>query len=124
MIREVFPVLVGLDLAVTRQAIYSTKVLISASGKEMRATWWSAPRYHYELRFNMLRQLEYGDLVDELATLQGFFDRRRGAFDDFYFDDPVDGVRRVVRFANDELELTRVADFVFEAKKIELVSLK
>lgn len=124
MSMEVFPSLPGLDIAITRQSIRATSILTSRSGKELRAKWWSEPRYKYSLTFNVLRQTGYDTTEDELAVLHEFWMRHYGPWDTFLFDDPVDGERRRVRFVSDDFDLTRVAEDAFESRQLELISVK
>lgn len=83
----VFPTLAGRDIKVKRTPLWSTEVLTTESGKEMRAAWWSYPRYRYTMAFNFLRKDVNGD---EFAALEGFFHRHRGQMDSFLFTDPED----------------------------------
>ena len=48
----VFPTIIGADIAVTRTPVYSTSIQTAKSGKELRASWWSYPRYRYTIDFN------------------------------------------------------------------------
>lgn len=92
----VYPTLSGMDINVKRTPIWSTEVLTSESGKELRAAWWTYPRYRFQLTYNYLRQDSNGD---ELATLEGFFHRMRGQFDNFLFADPKDSSATLMPFA-------------------------
>ena len=84
----VFPLtLAGLDIKVKRAPVFKTKIQEAQSGKELRANFWSSPRYRYTVSFNFLRQ---GKNSDELASLMGFIARHRGRFDSFLLADPAD----------------------------------
>src|SRR5690625_5285492 len=76
---KVFPTLDGLAWPVTRRQINKTRIQTSASGREMRATYWRYPKFEFELTFNYLTEADY----DALA---GFFAARQGQLDSFYFD--------------------------------------
>jgi hypothetical protein len=122
MSSEIFPDLPGLDIKIRRRQQHKTAVLTSLNGKEHRASWWTTPRYEFTLRFNFLRQKpEIG--LDEVATLSEFMQRHKGQFDSFLFDDPVDGVQRRVRFASDEIEVTRFLGGVYEGS-VDLIEVK
>jgi uncharacterized protein (TIGR02217 family) len=91
---QLFPTgLKGLDIDVERTATFSTLIQTSASGKEQRASFWTAPRWTYEWTLNFVRQAGFSakTLSDELLQLQSFFNAMRGAWDSFYFIDPVNG---------------------------------
>jgi uncharacterized protein (TIGR02217 family) len=83
----------GLDIEVTRSSQFATLVQTGASGKEQRATFWTAPRWTYEWTLNFVRQAGFSakTLTDELQQLAAFFNTMRGAWDSFYFVDPVNG---------------------------------
>lgn len=129
MSNEVFPLtLKGLDIKIVRTPVYKTRVQEAVSGKELRASWWSTPRYKYTLTFNFLRQ---GLNSDEADTLRGFFARHLGSWDSFLLNDPYDDVQRRVRFDGDELEMSRLlADTIslggqtWEALSVKLISVK
>jgi uncharacterized protein (TIGR02217 family) len=86
----VFPTLPGLDIGVKRTIQFATSVQTSASsGKELRAQWWSSPRYEWELDFNFLRQNGFGQATyDEALSLHNFFDAVGGQYTSFWFTDP------------------------------------
>jgi hypothetical protein len=118
-----FPLdLPGVDIKIERTPIYSTAVLEAQSGKEQRASWWSAPRYKYVVQVNFMRS--NGPDGDEGYRLIDFLDQHAGRFDSFLLDDPYDGVQRRVRFDDDALLTARVLDGVWEALKIALISVK
>jgi uncharacterized protein (TIGR02217 family) len=83
----VFPALAGLLPTISRTPVYSTSIQTAKSGKELRAAWWSYPRYKFNLQFEVLR----ADSVNqEWQTLFGFIGRHWGSFDPFLFLDPED----------------------------------
>ncbi len=120
----VFPSFQGIDLAIKRRAIYATKVQTSASGKELRASFQSTPRYAYELKFNFLRQAGYQSTQDEVAQLDSFFDTMIGSWDSFLLNDPVDGVQRRVRFVDDQLDLEQILNQCWSGGTVKLISVK
>ena len=83
----VFPTLPGLDITVTRTPLYKTQTQESFSGKELRRSCWSYPRYSYALNFNFLRAEA---AATEFQTLFGFIARHMGCFGSFLFTDPLD----------------------------------
>jgi hypothetical protein len=122
-----FPSLPGLDIAVKRTGpIYSTGVQSGATGKEQRASWWSSPKFSYELTFNFLRQANFSaqTLFDEVLALKTFFDSMAGQFGTFNFLDPVDGVVRTCRFQQDQLDLEQIVYLVWKSGSIRLLSVK
>ncbi len=83
----------GFDIEVTRSSQYSTLIQTGASGKELRASFWTVPRWTYELTLNFVRQSGFSvkTLNDELQQLASFFNTVRGAWDSFLYVDPVNG---------------------------------
>ncbi|TDR82211.1 DUF2460 domain-containing protein [Paludibacterium purpuratum] len=87
MSNAVYPVLAGLAWPVKRTPEWNTRVQKTASGRELRAQFYSYPRYTYELQYEFLR----GDQKNaEFQALMGFFNARGGQFDTFLFDDQCD----------------------------------
>lgn len=85
MSTAVFPTLVGLGWDVQRTAVWDTIRKRSLSGKETRISYATYPQWEWALRFDFLRYS-----LDEVQTLAGFFNARRGAFDSFLFTDADD----------------------------------
>ncbi len=88
MSNELFPDLPGLKWNVRRAPSFNTLKKTSVGGREYRAANQLYPTYRYKLAYEFLRDQRKG--VDELRTLVGFFNSRRGAFDSFLFEDPDD----------------------------------
>jgi uncharacterized protein (TIGR02217 family) len=87
----VFPSLSGLDIDIQRTPIYSTEVQQSSNGLELRAAFWSYPRYKISLSFNFLRSASYSKSAqNEWETLVGFLARMAANYDTFYFEMPDD----------------------------------
>ena len=87
----VFPSLPGLGWSLKRTPIWKTRTSEAESGKEARFTYWSAPRWQYELTFNGLRQgTRRLGTFGEFASLAGFFNARSGGFDSFLYTDADD----------------------------------
>jgi len=82
----VFPTLPGLAWSVGKTPEFSTIVKTAVNGGETRISLWSAPRWHFKLKYELLRD----DATAELKTLAGFFLQRQGQFDDFLYLDPDD----------------------------------
>lgn len=87
MSNAIFPALPGLKWGTTRTPVWSTKVQTSASGRELRANYWSYPVWKYSLSYEVLREHA---ALQEVQRLVGFFNARRGQFDTFLYDDPTD----------------------------------
>lgn len=87
MSNDVFPALPGLMWGTTRTPIWATKVLTASSGRELRASFQSYPRYRYLMKYEFLR--ERGGHA-ELQSLLGFFNQMGGSLDSFLFQDDSD----------------------------------
>ena len=86
MSNVVFPALPGLAWSVGKSPEFSSIVKTAVNGAETRIALWSAPRWHFKLKYELLRD----DATDELKTLAGFFLQRQGQFDSFLYLDPDD----------------------------------
>lgn len=78
-----------MTLAVRRKPYYSTVVQQSIGGKELRASWWPAPRYKYNVEFAFARS---ASAYQEFQSLMSFFARHAGQYESFLFTDPEDSV--------------------------------
>jgi uncharacterized protein (TIGR02217 family) len=90
---EVFPNLLGQDIAVTKQPEWSTVIRKAASGNEVRAAWYPSPFYTFKLKFPFLRHGQAAatlGIISELNQLVSFFNYRRGRYGFFYYLDPTD----------------------------------
>lgn len=86
MSNAVFPTLPGLKWGLTKTPVWSTKVQQAASGRELRASYFSYPLWKFSLGYEVLR----ANALAELQTLIGFFNARQGSFDSFLYEDPDD----------------------------------
>ena len=90
---EVFPFLPGQDFVQSKAPNFSTGVHQTASGAEVRASFWPGPIYSFKVQFNVLRdravstQFPNGSEVQELLA---FFNARLGRYGFFYYFDPND----------------------------------
>lgn len=84
----VFPTLAGLTMEVTRTPTWNTTIKQAVAGNEFRYANQLYPIYEYRLEFEFLRDLRAG--VDELRSIEGFFNARNGRFDSFLWTDPDD----------------------------------
>lgn len=82
----VFPDLPGIDIVVRKTPLWSTRVQTAASGKELRASLYSYPIYRMSVTYNVLR----AGAEAELQSIVGFFNARKGRFDNFLYTDPAD----------------------------------
>lgn len=123
MSNAIYPDLAGLKPVVTYKPAYKTLIATSASGKESRVALRPGAVWTITLAYEVLRA---GDEETELQTLVAFFKARQGAFDSFLLNDPDNvtglGVQIRVRFKNDETEFGRFLKDLWEAKKVELVT--
>lgn len=113
-----FPTLEGLDVAVEREPEYATTIHESVSGREDRTSWWAAPKYRYNLKFNYLRQS-----ANEVSALLDLHAASSGSLKTFTYTDPYDGVTRDCRFSRDGLRIVRIVDGVWQCE-VEIVSVK
>jgi uncharacterized protein (TIGR02217 family) len=84
----VFPTLPGLKIEVSRTPTWNTTVKKAVAGNEFRFANQLYPIYEFELSVEFLR--DFRSSVDELRTLEGFFNARAGSFDSFLWTDPDD----------------------------------
>lgn len=82
----VFPTLPGLTWSVGKTPEFSSIVKTAVNGAETRIALWSAPRWHFKLKYELLRD----DASNELKTLAGFFLQRQGQYESFLYRDPDD----------------------------------
>lgn len=80
----VFPQLPGVQLTLTRDSRYQVAIQESLSGREVRSTYWTAPRYSYDLKLGFLRQS-----LSEVETVLNYVQRHFGQLDSFLIADPV-----------------------------------
>lgn len=80
MSSAVFPALQGLTFPIIRTPQWGTIIHEAVSGKEYRVAKRGNPRRVIELSFDLLKGPTLGT---DLATLEGFFNARTGAFDSF-----------------------------------------
>jgi hypothetical protein len=123
----VFPTLPGLDVEVSRDAKYKTKIFETVSGKEQRIAWENTPRYTYKLKFNVLRDdvaapAPYA-AYSEVGALLYFLDTHKGSWDSFTFTDPYDATSRTVRLVDDSLTVTSIVPHYWSAE-LSLISVK
>jgi uncharacterized protein (TIGR02217 family) len=86
MTAAIFPAMPGLKWGTVKTPMWSTGIQKAASGRELRADFYSFPRYKISLGYEVLRS---GALA-ELQTMVGFFNARRGSFESFLYLDPED----------------------------------
>ena len=100
MSNQIFPSLKGFDIKVSRKPVYSTLIQPAASGKELRGSFQSYPRYAYALQLNFVRQAGFSakTIYDEAGTLQRFFAAHLGSWDSFLFVDPYDNADTAMGF--------------------------
>lgn len=95
MSNELYPSLPGLSIDIKRTSIHKTEIRESASGLEARATYQAYPKYLFTLKYELLR----ANAIAEKQALEGFFNARRGSFDDFLILDPKDNACTDQQFA-------------------------
>lgn len=85
MSNAIFPTFIGLRWGVKKSPNWNTMKKKSASGRTVRASFYSAPIWQFSLQYEVLRA---NTAYQELQQLVGFFNSRRGAFDTFLYQDP------------------------------------
>lgn len=79
-----FPeICIGYDFI--RKPVFSTNIMTSVSGRELRARHYAVPRYEFSLQIPVLRESK-----KELQKIENFFLDRFGSFDSFLFKAPLD----------------------------------
>jgi uncharacterized protein (TIGR02217 family) len=86
MTAAIFPAMPGLKWGTVKSPMWSTGIQKAASGRELRAAFYSFPRYKISLGYEVLRS---GALA-ELQAMVGFFNARKGSFESFLYLDPED----------------------------------
>ncbi|AEV24625.1 Conserved hypothetical protein 2217 (DUF2460) [Azospira oryzae PS] len=90
MSNTVFPSNIpGLAWDNTKTPVFSSVVRTAASGKELRAAFYSYPLWDFKLSYELLRNSTVNG-INELKTVLGFFLSRQGKFDSFLYEDPYD----------------------------------
>lgn len=85
MSNEILPVFPGLQWENDWSPQFKTSIKEAASGKEYRSSLMAAPKYHFRLKIDWLRESK-----NELQQLAAFFLDRRGSFDSFLYVHPSD----------------------------------
>jgi len=87
MSSQVFPNLPGRGFGGIRRSIHSNIVQTAASGREVRLTLWSYPKYEWEVPFNYLKT---DVAITHFQQLLGFFNQMHGNWDTFLVKDDYD----------------------------------
>ncbi|MDG3442475.1 DUF2460 domain-containing protein [Nitrospirillum amazonense] len=82
-----YPTLAGIAFGVTKTPSWNTNIQTAVTGHEVRIAQQARPRYQFTLVYEFLRDTA---AANELATLLGFYNQRKGAFGTFVFVDPDD----------------------------------
>jgi uncharacterized protein (TIGR02217 family) len=81
----IFPVSPNMSYSIVKRPNWSTLIKKSSSGKEQRASYYSTPIWEFEF--------PYGSIIgSDIDVLIGFVNLLRGAWDTFYFKDPLNRV--------------------------------
>jgi hypothetical protein len=89
----ILPTLPGLTYPVQKKHVVNVAVHTTASGRELRSSWWRDPLFEWGLSYELLRtQLVNGVPFTEYDALAGFFNTVRGRAAAFLFDDVTDNV--------------------------------
>lgn len=85
MSNAIFPTFVGLKWGVSKTPKWATSIQRSVSQRMLTGSFSSSPIWKFKLSYEFLR---HGVAYQELQSLIGFFNNRRGAFDSFLYLDP------------------------------------
>lgn len=85
MSNAIFPTFIGLKWGVKKSPNWNTMKKKSASGRTVRAKFYTAPIWQFSLQYEVLRA---NVAFQELQQLVGFFNSRGGSFDTFLYSDP------------------------------------
>lgn len=113
-----WPTFAGRGWGIKKRPITRTIVQTADSGAEYRIGRYQNPLYEFDIEIPYLTQADY-------ATLQSFFTGQFGPLIPFYFtpdNDP--GGPYLVRFKDDQIELTQTMNQVYEATTITLRSVR
>ncbi len=104
----IFPTLPGMGIAVKRTPVFSTQVAVAASGKELRASYQSTPRWKYEIPLNFVRVSGFSSLTpsNEMAAILGLFNSVKGMWDSFLYTDPYSNTASGTSFGTGNGSLT------------------
>jgi hypothetical protein len=119
MSTETFPTFPGRSITIKRKAMFNTKVQTATSGRELRTSWQSRPKYEFQITFEVLVTNKDGKTQPQV--LNDFYVRMRGAWDTFKFVDPLDGQTRTCRFAEDNLEIERITFYHWKTSGIKIL---
>jgi uncharacterized protein (TIGR02217 family) len=88
----IYPTLPGLSIEIQRSYDWKTQVQEALSGKQSAQALRQWPLIHYELEYNVLRDVGapgYGGITtSEIAALVGLYNQMQGRWDTFLFTDP------------------------------------
>ena len=84
---DVLPALAGRKMESTKTPHFSTGVKSLASGREVRTSFWSSPKWSFNLSYEFIRNRV---TQPELSKLWGFFATQLGKFGAWFYQDPYD----------------------------------
>ena len=99
----------------TEQVNFNTLQTKFENGVPQRRAKWAYPLRVFVLQF------EAADWATEAQEILDFFLARMGSYEAFYWVNPNDSVTYRVTFAEDMLNLSRVAYQIFDLKQIKLI---
>ena len=114
-----FPTFPSRSITVKRKATFSTKIQTANSGRELRTSWQSRPKYEFQITFDGL--ITGKDGKTQPQTLNDFYVSMRGAWGTFTFVDPLDGQARTCRFLEDGLEMERFSSYHWKTSGIKII---
>lgn len=87
MSTQVLPTLIGKGFDLVRTPMWTTSVEQNVTGKEVRISYETYPRYQWDVIYNVLRS---DSTNAELQSLLGFYNSRSGRYDSFLYTDSDD----------------------------------
>lgn len=91
MSSQVYPVLPGLDINIARSYQWKSGYQEALSGKQSTITYRTFPLVHYELTYNLLRDVGapgFSGSTSEIKQIVGLHNLMRGRWDSFLYTDP------------------------------------
>ena len=86
MSNEILPTLPGLSWGLTKTPAFNTRIQAAVSGYEVRSMLRANPMWRFSLSYDFLNGKRVAG-QSQLDQLMGFFQRHRGAYDSFLYEE-------------------------------------
>lgn len=117
LVGDSFPTL-PTGVRIRRTIVYRETVQETESGLELRIKHWTGPKYRYEFEF----KLRTATTPSETSTFVDFIEAHSGPHSSFWFTDPFDSVQRRVRIVDSEIEMERIATYMWATGSVEMIT--